>query len=416
MSLATEISDGFVRVAQEFNKIEAKSVERIISYCNGGQGAPTAYTITVNTQCGFRTAVKLPVTTTEWRLKLRNYSMLNGNKTAVTGKGIIFGLAAKVTSGTGTVSLTSGFVGNTATTVVNSDFTIPADGSWYTTSWQSASGDQFAANKEYLIGIAYQSAASLSVECSTGHCFMWTSTANALNPAIASGSTTPTGIPLDVVLEYRCTSSRKSILYIGDSIAEGVTGPRGTSTANWTPVPIWRNYPNQWAFRNNGLVTNMSLSANRVAQFLTSNNPRFFSRLDLVSAKFDAVVLAVGSNNFAADNQSLAAFQADYASLVAQIRATTGIDPDIPIYYGAIIPRTAASTSPANRRAANEWLAALPFGGAGFVDFDADMRSAVDADTSTVSGLLADMTTDNIHPSYKGVQRMAATLSKHLFR
>lgn len=380
---------------------ELKQVTRTISYCNGGMEAPTASTITVNTQCGFRTSVKLPVTSSRWRIKMRNYGMLTGNRVAVTGKGIILGVGDRITTGAGVTSLNTGFVDNTATTIVSGDFTIPGDGSWYTSAWVTNSTDQFVGGKEYLIGIAYQSASSITVPCSTGQCFMWTSTANALNPTVKTGSTVPTGIPLDFVIEYECLSSRRSVLMVGDSIAEGVMGPKGTSTTNWTPQPIWRCYPQQWAYRNNALVTNMSLSANRVAQFLTTNNPRFWDRLNLTDAKFDAVVLAVGSNDFAADNRTLAQFQGDMASLVAQVRSTIG---DVDIYYGSIIPRT--SSSNAAKVQANDWLAALPYGARGYIDFDAELRTAVDS-----QAMWADMTTDNIHPSYKGVERMAAIMS-----
>ncbi|TLF74059.1 SGNH/GDSL hydrolase family protein [Nocardia cyriacigeorgica] len=384
-------------------------VTRIISYCNGGMdGSVPGTNTTVNTQAGLRTAIRIPVTSTRWRIKMRNYGMTGVAKTGFTGKGIIVGRAARVTSGAGTTSRTGGFVGNTATTIVSGDFAIPGDGSWYTSPWVTNPANQFEAGVEYLIGIGYQTAASLAVQNTWGECFYWNNFSTALNPATSSG-TIHGGIPLDFVVEYECTTTRSAWLWVGDSISEGVTGVRGTSGANIIPQPLWMSYPQMWAARNNALVLNMSLAGIQTHQFLTTVFPQFFSRMDLAAAQLDGAVIATGSNDFfATPYRTDAQFKDDLTALMTQIRSVIG--DSAPIYLAAIIPRTdnlSGNTTRHNYRIfTNEWMASLPYGAAGFIDFDFVMRPSLNA-----TALQVDMTTDLIHPSFKGSQLMAATVA-----
>ncbi|WP_238846976.1 SGNH/GDSL hydrolase family protein [Nocardia arthritidis] len=372
---------------------------RIIPYCNGGMDQTVAPNITVSTQAGFRTSVKLPVSSTRWRVKMRNYGMTGASKTALTGKGIKIGEAARVTAGSATTSRTGAFVGKTATTIVGTNFPIPGDGTWYTTPWITDTANQLVAGKEYLLAIGYTVPSSTSIQTTIGECFYWANATSALDPTVVTGSSVAAGIPLDMVIEYECNTSRNAWLFIGDSIAEGVMGSRGTSGSSIVPQPIWRCYPQQWAARNNALVCNMSMAGMTTGQYLQFRE--FFSRMDLASAKLDGAIIATGSNDFNSD-RSLADYQADISRLVAQIRTVIGNDK--PIYYCTTIPRSA--TGNAARIAANEWLASLPYGAAGCVDMDYGMRTAVD-DTN----IAADLTCDTIHPSFKGSEVMAALLA-----
>ncbi|WP_280431632.1 GDSL-type esterase/lipase family protein [Nocardia brasiliensis] len=376
-------------------------VTRIISYCTGGMdGSVPGTSTTVNTQAGIRTSVKVPVSSTRWRVKLRNYGMTGTAKTGLTGKGIKFGEAARVTSGAGTTSRTGGFVGNAATTLIGTDFVIPGDGSYWSLPWITDQALQLQAGKDHLLAIGYTVASSLAVQNTWGECFYWGNSATALDPTVTAGSSIPAGIPLDIVIEYECVTTRSAWLFIGDSIAEGVVGNRGTSSASVVPQPVWKAYPHQWAARNNALVCNISLSGMQTGQYLPAQFPQFFARLDLAGAKFDGCVIATGSNDFQ-NGRTLAQYQSDISALVSQVRSVIG---DRPIYYCSTIPRS--STGNTVRIAANEWLASLPYGAAGFVDMDAAMRTTVDA-----TALPADMTTDTIHPSFKGSERMAAALA-----
>ncbi|GAA1585573.1 hypothetical protein GCM10009764_05810 [Nocardia ninae] len=378
---------------------------RIIPYCNGGMDQTVATTpITVNTQAGFRTSVRLPVSSTRWRVRARNYGMTGSARPVLTGKGIRLGEAARITTGSGTTSRTGGFVGNAAFNIVATDFPIPGDGGFYASPWVTDPAQQLQAGLEYLLAIAYTVASSTNIGLTIGECFYWTSVASALDPTVTAGSTIPAGIPLDLIIEYETVTTRSAWLYIGDSIAEGVMGSRGTTNSTIVPQPIWRNYPNQWAARNSALAVNMSMAGMMTSQYLPTNFPQFFSRMDLAAAQLDGAIVATGSNDFTSGGRTLAQYQADIAALMAQIRATIG---EKPIYLGATIPRS--STGNSTRIAANEWLASLPYGAAGFVDFDAAMRTQVDA-----AALPADLTCDTIHPSFKGVELMASTLARSI--
>ncbi|MBF6277072.1 SGNH/GDSL hydrolase family protein [Nocardia nova] len=390
--------------AARVTDLPTRKVTRIVSYCNGGMGGSVPNTTTtVNTQAGFRFAVRLPVNSIRWRFRCRNYDMFqSATRTAPTGKGIKFGQAELVTTGAGTTSYTGNFVGSTATTIVGSDFTIPGDGTWYASDWVTDPASQFVAGTHHLVAIGYTVPSSTAVLNTWGECFYWSSYTSALDPTVTAGSTIPTGIPLDFVIEYECVSSRSAWLVIGDSIAEGVTGNRGNSTTPArVPIPTWRNYPNLWAARNNALVCNMSLAGMQTWQYMPATWPQFFSRMDLASAKLDGAFIATGSNDLyaATPTRTLAQFQGDIANLVAQVRTTIGSDK--PIYYGAIIPRTSNTI----RNQANDWLASLPYGAAGFVDFNAVMSTTLDA-----TALPADLTTDSIHPTFKGLEHMAAAM------
>lgn len=369
---------------------------RIISYCNGGMDQTVAPNITVNTQVGFRTSIKLAVPTRRWRVKARNFGMTGAAKAALTGKGIRIGEATRVTTGSGTTSRTGGFVGNTATSIVSGDFPIPGNGSWFTTPWSTI---PLEAGKEYLLAIGYTVGSSTSVQTTIGECFLWTSATSALDPTVNSGASIPAGIPLDVVLEYECVSTRSGWLFIGDSIAEGVMGTPGTSSSSIVPQPIWRSYPQLWAARNDALVLNISMAGIMTPQFNTY--PEFFSRLDLAGAQLDGAVIATGSNDFN-QGRTLVQFQSDIAALMAKIRTTIG---DKPIYLCTTIPRS--NTGYAERVSANRWMATLPYGAAGVVDMDGTLRTW----NGSSYVLEDDYTCDTIHPSFLGSERMAAALA-----
>ncbi|QIS05922.1 hypothetical protein F5X71_29680 [Nocardia brasiliensis] len=374
----------------------ASEKTRIISYCNGGMDQTVAPNITVSTQAGFRTSIKLPVSTRRWRVKLRNFGMTGASKTALTGKGVRFGEAARVTTGNGTTSRTGGFVANSATTIVSGDFPIPGDGSWYYTPWVTT---PLEAGREYLLAIGYTVSSSTSVQTTIGECFYWTSAASALDPTVTSGSSIPAGIPIDFVVEFECVSARSAWLFIGDSIAEGVMGSPGTSASSIVPQPIWRSYPQLWATRNDALVLNMSMAGIMTPQF--NSYPEFFSRLDLAGAQLDGAVIATGSNDFN-QGRTLAQFQGDVSALMAKVRTTIG---DKPIYLCTTIPRS--STGYAERSAANRWMATLPYGAAGVVDMDGTLRTW----NGSSYVLEDDYTCDTIHPSFLGSERMAAALA-----
>ncbi|WP_280485342.1 SGNH/GDSL hydrolase family protein [Nocardia cyriacigeorgica] len=370
-----------------------------MTFANGGMDQSVAANLGAATQWGIRIPVKLFATPTRVRLKIRNYGMTNVSSVDLTGKGIIYGPHAVDGSG----NSTGNFAGGTATTLVSGDFTIPGNGSYYYSPWFNLN-----ANTDYLIGIGY-TMASTAMKTTIGQCFIWNTSAAALNPA-TTGGTVPVGIPLDFQLEYELpvASSASAWLFIGDSIQEGVQGTQGTAASSIVPMPIHQSPPNKWAAANNVLVQNLSMAGITASLFANPAYPEFWTRQNIVAANLDGAIISLGSNDVFPAGRTLAQFQADLTAIVSKVRSLIGYDK--PIYVGNIIPRNQNNANNNVRISVNNWLATRPLGITNVIDFDAVMRQG--ESTTTLNPVL---TCDTIHPSFAGVDvlanRMTATVS-----
>jgi hypothetical protein len=102
-----------------------------LPYTNGGLGGSVATSLASATAGSDRFVVKLPVATSQWRIKIRNWDINNTTKTAATLKKLIFGVHARQTATP--AAETGSFLGSAATTIVATDQTIPGtSGTWYT--------------------------------------------------------------------------------------------------------------------------------------------------------------------------------------------------------------------------------------------------------------------------------------------
>ncbi|MFB8281878.1 hypothetical protein [Nocardia colli] len=368
---------------------------RVMTFSNGGMDQTVAANLAAATQWGIRIPVRLPVTPTRARLKLRNYGMTNVAGANLTGKGIILGTHTLDGSG----NSTGNFAGGTATTIVSGDFLIPGDGSYYTSPWFTIAG-----NADLLFGIGY-TMASTAMKTTIGQCFIWNTSAAALTPA-TTGGTVPAGIPLDFQIEYEVpvASNASAWLFIGDSIEEVVTGPQGTSASSIVPIPIHQCQPQRWAAANNTLVQNLSMAGVTAAVFADPTFPEFWTRQNIVAANLDGAIISIGSNDLFPGGRTLAQYKADVQTIVTKVKQLIGYDKAL--YFGNIIPRNDSSAKNTIRLQANAWLATLPFGAKGCIDFDVVMRQG--SSTTTLDPV---KTTDNIHPSYAGVDAMVSKLS-----
>ncbi|PPJ31857.1 hypothetical protein C5E45_32730 [Nocardia nova] len=405
-TLTEDIEAVLARIAEEFNARPVEpEVTRTLSYTNGGLGGsvtPTGNPWASGTAASWRYVVKLPEATNWWRIKIRNYDTpAAGAKTALTGKKILFGTHSR-TSASGTAGETGTFAGSTATTVVGTDFGIPGDGSFYTSPKVTATADQFQPGVEHLLAIGATAASSLAVQSGAGRAWYWSNATSGVDPTIAgSGATNQTAwIPLDWVIEYETTSRRRAYLFVGDSICEGITGPRGTT--GQTPTALWRSYPQLWAAANNALAVNMSI-AGITAAYFASSSVAAWSRLDHSNAHYDGAVIALGSNDINA-SRTLAQLQSDLLNTVANVRTIIG--PTAPIYVGNVMARTFGTTPEGVRLDFNSWLAERPTAllNGGLIDFDAATRG------TTTTALWPAYTTDTIHPSWAGQARLAEAL------
>ncbi|MEU3013330.1 SGNH/GDSL hydrolase family protein [Nocardia asteroides] len=380
--------------ARDLLDIEAGGtpVLRTLSFGNGGQGY---YSSTVNSAAGgFRVQVRLNATTTRWRLRIRNWdSIANANKLTLTGKKVVVGVHAK----TGNVD-SGNFVGNAASTVIGSDFTIPGDGTYYVSPWIEGAGDQFQEGVDHLLGISFTGPAG-TVQNGSGRCWVWGNATSATDPTVTAGATVGS-VPTTWTVEYETMTTKPAYLFVGDSIMEGLSAPRGAAIAAANSVLA---YPHHWSLMAGALAQNLALS-NSLAQSWASPSYHQWSRMT-TTGPWDGAVVGLGSNDLAA-SRSAAQVQADLTAVVNNVRSIIG--PNKPIYMVNVMPR-ALSTPEAQRLAVNDWLATLQIDAVTVIDFDKPMRGS---STSALDTTMA--SSDGIHPSWGGKMLLANILRNYL--
>ncbi|MGY1946547.1 SGNH/GDSL hydrolase family protein [Nocardia asiatica] len=365
-----------------------------LPHSNGGLGGTVATAIAAATAGSFRFVVKLPETTSQWRLKIRHRDYAQTAKTAGTLKKLIVGSHARST--TGTALETGSYTGSTATTIVSTDQTIPGDGTWYTSPWVTAGGDQFPAGTEMLVGVGYTFGSSTSIATGAGRAWHWTNSTSATDPTVAGTGGTQTYIPFDWVVEYQVTSRRKVTLVIGDSISEGILG----SNSALSSTSLWRNPFWLWAARKDRLVINLSLAGIALSHFATTPSTNYlWGRQSFTASDIDEVIISAGSNDMNT-GRTLAQMQADVLTIVSYLQSTLGVT--APIYLATIIARGA--TGDAVRLTYNEWVSQVPTFASGVIDFDGATRG------TSAQNLVDQYTPDSIHPSWLGAHTMADQL------
>jgi lysophospholipase L1-like esterase len=375
---------------------------RFMSFTNGGNGSNFYGAQTLTSWSG-RFAVRLPVTTTRWRWKVRNYGWATGTTNpSATVTGLVYGLQANDSEGMG-----SGlFVNNAATGLIGSH-TAPGDGSWYTSQWFADPNLQFQAGVNHLMAYGFTCPTSRSYLSGAGKCWQHVGDngLNAINPANTAGavSSARAGSPLEWVIEYETVTDKLCWLFLGDSIMEGVSGPYGTSSTTSITSPIADSYPSLWAERAQAIVQNLSLASITADNFATM--PNAYTRTDLASPGFDGIVIGLGSND-AANGRTLAQFKASLLAIINNLKTYTGL-PNVPIYVANITPRpgmTAAQDTV--RKTINDWLSQLPYGIKAVIDMD----GAFSVGTGTQTPIKLSHTTDLIHFSHTGQWRGVAEL------
>lgn len=379
-------------------------VTRTMCYSNGGQGGLTtviggsATAITVNTVCSIRIPIRLNCDTDSWTLKLRMYNALTGATTSynATLDTVLWGTMTAAADGV--VGQTGTFTGNAATTIFSGSQAISGTAAYTSLSAVTNPSYQFQDGVDHMLAISFHTAASQSVMIGVGQCWRWTTTAG-VDPTQAGSTATSAAswIPIDWVLEYTTTNTKRAGFVVGDSIPEGTAGATG---ATISPTPLWQRFWDQWATRKGDVMMQHNCLYASLAQNWASSSYNGWDRQRTDLGQWDFAVIALGANDIPS-GRTLAQLQGDIASVITNVKTKVGSS--IPIYGVNVLPQNL--TTDTVRTGYNNWLAQGPEGIDHMIDLDSQVRNA---DGKVIDTVLR--TTDQIHLSYAGMRKVTDVL------
>lgn len=397
--------------------LSSTPVTRTLSYSNGGQGSGLSTYLSVTrtqtgTNFGIRIPIRPPANMDSYTVKIRNYNQFTSANGATTLTLDNMTIGAMTAPSVGSVAQTGNFSGGVGTTLATSG-TIPN-----TSSFLSVSGSgSLAEGTDYVLGISFHAASSTTLLAGIGQCWYWSNNTSAHNPATAaSGATSAAAyIPLDVVIEYSSTNSKKAFLVIGDSICEGTQGiayyDQSTATNNIQPTPLHLGFLEQWCRRRGNVVTQRHCLFASTAQTWASSSYGGWSRMNTGSGSWSGAIIALGANDIAG-GRTFAQLQTDYTSCISNAQAIVGTS--VPIYAVTVMPEsftTGFSAAEGYRLSFNAWLAQLPYGVTSCIDFDSALRGWASSSGSLATNAMDfALSCDGIHPSYQGSTVLADTL------
>lgn len=363
------------------------------SYTNGGQSSNAGTAITGVTQRGIRLRVVLPVATKRWRLRLRNYDSFATTPSAQSNLALAGAVIGKHAFGS-LLAPTWNYVAGTTKTINFSGTTIPGTGPFLESPWIEATADQLTENVEYILGVAYTAASSVTVLSGTGNCRLFTTATDALSGAISANTTVPGGVPLDVIVEYEAYTDRRIGLFIGDSNMEGV-GTEGSFLASWHEA-----YPRLAAARGNTIANVIALAGTTSYSWgdAAMVNHARWKRVDLSTQTVDYAVISLGTNDIGA-SQNLGTYQS-YGKLIVD-KIKTEVGHDLPIILATVPGVTTWSTDQVTLQGAyNAWLRQRPLNAQGLIDIQEAF--------SIRGGDATFLTSDNVHLNRRGRDVIAA--------
>ena len=434
MSLATQVADAFTRVGLEIKSLRSEVAKppktRLLSYGAGGLNSGVDWP-QAGTDRGFRRIVSLPCKTTRYRHKIRNFNTTSNTSATnfesngaapLVGAGVVEGMAAF--DGLGLPN--GNFQGGVGNTQMPSGYAIPNNGSFYVGPWITDPAQQFSPDVPKVFATGWTAGASVNVNVMTERVFKYANAAAALNPATtggvsgnnngpgigASSGNGVSGMPLDWLIEYETVDTLPAVLFITDSLGEGVTGPGNatkTTAAGQVLADAYYAYPMRFGMQEQVHVTNIGLMNSTAAQWGHATLTDRWTRTDIPAGKYDAIVVALGSND-ASLSTSLASFQTQMAAVVARARQYVGAGAWVPLYFANITPRGFGSGSAQEnaRLAYNSWLSQLPFNAEGVIDLDSAMG------TPNATTMRTPLHIDGAHYSYQGTDTAAGIVSATL--
>lgn len=346
----------------------------------------------------------LPMSTTRWRVKVRNYSPRNElpGVDAITGQGVYFGQP----------SFPSGrWLGALAappTLALAGTFSVLASAD-YVSPWCSDPAMQFQARKPSVLSIGFLGDGAnrfwYDNDVSSGSSgAVYTSGAGAsAQSLLAAQPTTSAPIKqstLDIRLEYEfatpAVGGTPVYLVIADSIGQGFND--ATANGGGGSLP-YENWPGAAALLSGAPYVNLAVASSNASDWADLTKWKY-ARADLVTTIPDAAIVAPGINDIGG-SASAASVQASLGAIYSTLRSI-GINE---VYGATILPDNLLGAFPAKeavRLAVNTWIRQLNGGLSGCKDFDHQLRvpSAQDAiDPSFISTYP--------HPNRGGQARLA---------
>jgi lysophospholipase L1-like esterase len=348
-----------------------------------------------------RGLLALPVTTSRWRMRVRNWTP--GDATPIlsgmTISGVWLGRPSFPSDG-------STWVGTFTATPVQalSSFTVAADGLEAVSSWVTDSTLQFRRGLTYQWSMGATGIGTLYYDNTRGLTLKGTGAAAKASQTAAltaSGGQTLMGGTygaLDIILEYDALVPAETpyVVGIGSSATAG-------AAPNQTGYGVWphENWIGGAAIRDGFLWSNIGLGGSQSIQWALgpgfTNLQPWWDRIDFTGNPPDTAIIALGGND-AFNGVSAAVFEGYMMTIFNKLRGY-GTER---IFLAAVMPRGLTTTPEAQRVAMNNWMRYLPGGAAGYFDFDKHLR-----DPSNAVNLDAELTADGIHPLKGGYQRLA---------
>ncbi|QFP96814.1 minor tail protein [Gordonia phage Mcklovin] len=306
--------------------------------------------------------VRLPVTTTRWRLHVRNYNIRDS--TAYPGQVAFTGVWLSQFT-----DVDTGWDGKAKAAPVQamSAWTATDLSTEYVGPWVTATNLQFQKNANHQLSVGYQAAAGVSVGRGYAGMFYTGNQADASSQGVTRNPSESS--VFDIWIEYEAYTDAPLGLVIGDSLTVG------RRAANDAGLGMLSSWPVAHSLRTRSLNNNVSLSGGTLDIWASAAS---FKMSRWSSIPWDYVVIALGTNNI--DNgDDLATIKTKYAATVAAARTAY---PTAKIYVATIPPRTYSGDNAAKhviRNAFNEWIQSLPFGVHGCFRLDQGLASPTDA-------------------------------------
>lgn len=368
----------------------------------------------------WRGAVQLPVTTTRWRFRTKNWNRGAGtlNPGTLNYTGLYQGTPV-VAGG----QWTGDFTG--APTQILPAFIPPTDGSEYISPWVTATSFQFTRYTSKFLSFGYTSSAvqvNVSFNSSwfgygtSGTLASTSSSAATLVAGTGGGKTNNYGV-VDTIIEYEFVGTNLVGFFVGDSITSGYAGNAttlaGVVANSCGPQNAW---PELAAMRSGFAAVNGGIGGDSATNWGSSSNQRY-TRFDLTTTVPDFACVFFGANE-AVGSRTLSNYQGDIAAVVTALQALSVNR----IYVCTTLPNSSLSVSAeAIRQSYNTWLRQGVVNTSAIIDF----ASIIEAPTTSKASLnvttpvaaaqdppqsqpnLYYLQLTTAHPNPSGYQRMA---------